>query len=150
MEEQDLASRIPKEHEHVSDLADQLRERVSIVARKCTESWIRDTIDQFQDFRAHVQKHMELEESQGHMAAVVEQRPSLAPRIDRLLQEHRDLTQLLDDLYILCGDLMPDRRLLLRDFCYRVQNILSYIEHHEDEENDLIGLVFNEDIGTKD
>ena len=92
---------------------------------------------------------MELEQSQGYMAAVAEQRPRLSPRIERLLQEHRDLTQLLDDLYQLCGDLMPDRRLLLRDFCYRIQHILSYIEHHEDEENDLVAFVSSEDIGTR-
>ena len=84
------------------------------------------------------------------MEAVLEHRPTLSGRVERLEQEHRDLVRLLDDLHKLAGELIPDRQLLLRDFCHRVQFLLSYVEHHEDEENDLIGLVFSEDMGAND
>ena len=150
MQQQDLASWIRKEHDHVEQLADRLRERVAIIPHVGSEGWIRDTRDRYEHFRAHLQRHMALEEKEGYMEAVLERRPTLSERVERLAQEHRDLARLLDDLHKLAMDLEPDRRLFLRDFCHRVQVLLSYVEHHEDEENDLIGLVFSEDIGTND
>ena len=42
------------------------------------------------------------------------------------------------------------RTFLMGDYCERVQLLLSYVEHHEDEENNLMELVFTEGIGTKD
>ncbi|MHC5109977.1 MAG: hemerythrin domain-containing protein [Planctomycetota bacterium] len=150
MNEHELATWIQNEHDQVEELGDRLRERVAIVPRTCTESWLDETRDRFEHFRAHLQKHMALEEKSGYMAAVVERRPALSDRVDRLQQEHRDLVNLLDALHHLFAELTPKRRLLLRDFCQRVQYLLAYVEHHENEENDLIGMAYCEDMGTKD
>ncbi len=56
LKEQNPAAWIRKDHGHVDELTDRLREQVSIVPHNCPESWILHTLDRFQDFRADVQE----------------------------------------------------------------------------------------------
>lgn len=150
MANQQLVEWIRVEHEKVEKLADRLREQVAIVPRICTEAWITEALERFEHLRAHLHKHMALEDQGGYMAAIVDARPSLASRVERLEQEHRDLACLLDGLHELTRQIRPHTRLLLRDYCRRTIDLLSYVEHHEQEENDLISLVYTVDEGTLD
>jgi len=145
-----FADRIRAENERVIELADALRRRVAVVPRNNLAVWIRETQGQFEKFRAHKIKHMALEEGDGYMASVLEQRPTLAPQVDALKHEHAELVRIMDGVHKAVGDLMPNDKLSVRDCCDRVRNLLSYVEHHENAENMLVTFVFTHDVGTHD
>ena len=44
----------------------------------------------------------------------------------------------------------PQDRLLVRDCCRRIQNLLNFVVRHEDDENMLLTFALTYDIGTKD
>jgi hypothetical protein len=144
------ANWIRLEHERVEQLADQLRGKVAVVPRANLGPWIKEIRESFERFRAHFTKHMALEEQGGYLAAVLERRPGLAGQVERLDREHIELIRIMDGVYRLACDMTPDDRLLVRDCCGRINDLLDYVEHHEDEENLLVTYVFSQDIGTKD
>lgn len=141
---------IRQEHDKVEQLADKLHKKVAYVPRANLNSWLEEVRERFEHLRAHLIRHMALEEEGGYMSAVLERRPTLADRIDRLEREHAELGRLLDDIHVAIGTIRAEDRLLIRDISHRMKSVLDYVEHHEKEENDLVQLVFTDDIGTKD
>lgn len=150
MESQELVRWMRREHRKVEDLARVLRERVAGVPRTGLDGWIGGLREQFAHMRAHLHKHMALEEREGYMAVVLERRPALASEVDRLQHEHAEFTRLMDGIHHALADLTASDRLLVRDCCHRINNFLSYIEHHEAHENLIVVSVFTHDIGTED
>lgn len=150
MQASELAGWIKAEHVKVEELADKLRERIALPPRSEHGRWLADVKDRFEHFRAHMLQHMALEEREGYMHAVLARRPGLEPRVERLRREHAALVRLLDRAHRALEELNPRDHLLVRDFCHRAADILNFIEHHEDEENELVEFVFTDDIGTKD
>ncbi len=148
--DRNIAERMRVEHEKVNELADALLERVAVVPRSNLGSWIKDTQKRFDHFRAHMVKHMALEECEGYMLFVLERRPGLAPQVDKLKHEHAELGKIMDDVHHAVAELGPEDRLRVRDCCHRIQELLSYIEHHENAETMLVTFVFTHDIGTPD
>ncbi|RJP35763.1 MAG: hypothetical protein C4547_08925 [Phycisphaerales bacterium] len=138
------------EHHRVDELMRSLRERVAGVPTYHLEHWIPELRSHFDAFRAHMHKHMALEERDGYLAPVVEKRPTLTPEVERLQHEHREFGQLLDGIHRELSILRSEDRLLVRDCCNRINDLLSYIAHHEKDENMLIMFVFTQDMGTKD
>jgi hypothetical protein len=95
-------------------------------------------------------KHMALEESDGYMSAVRECRPALANEVERLKREHSEMMKIMDSIHGALHDLSPDDRLLMRDCCARIENLLSYIEHHDNEETLMVTSAFTRDLGAND
>jgi len=147
---QETTRRIREEHAKVEELADRLREWVAVVPRANIASWITEARERFEHFRAHMTQHMALEERDGYMSAVVRQRPSLSVEVDRLKHEHQEIERIMASVRRAVGALESDDRLLVRDCCHRIENLLSYVEHHENDENLLLTYAFTHDIGTKD
>ncbi|MHC4236449.1 MAG: hemerythrin domain-containing protein [Planctomycetota bacterium] len=84
MTSRDIAQWMRHEHEIVEDLAHKLREIVAAVPRAGLDEWIANLRERFDHIRAHLHKHMAMEEHDGYMAAVLERRPTLAEEVDRL------------------------------------------------------------------
>lgn len=150
MTSQDIARQCREEHLKVEELTNRLLEWVAVVPRTNLAAWIREAQHRFEHLRAHMIKHVALEENEGYMVSVIERRPTLAPEVDRLKHEHAELVQIMDDIHKAVQDLSPEDRLLIRDCCRRIDSLIHYIEHHEDDENMLVTFVFTHDIGTKD
>lgn len=146
----DLADWMRREHEKVQDLSNTLRQKVAYVPRANLRGWIAEVQDRFDHFRAHVTKHMALEEQDGYLVTVTERRPALAPEVERLWHEHAEMSRIMDAIHRAVHELTPEDRLLVRDCCARIGHLLSYVEHHEDLENNLVSIAFTQDIGTKD
>ena len=138
------------EHEKVEYLSDELRKVVAYIPRANMQAWISDAGRVFEHFRAHVIKHMALEEREGYLVAVSERRPALATQVERLKHEHIELGRILDEIARGLTAVCVDDRLLIRDLCRRIDNLLGYVEHHENEENLLVTSAFTFDIGTTD
>ena len=150
MAEQSIAEWLQSEHEQVLVLSDRLRKCIAVVPRTGLGSWITDIRNHFEHFRAHLLRHIALEEDKGYLRIVLERRPTLAPRVQRLAHEHQELIQLVDNLNRSLIGLTDEDRLLAQDCCHRIGDLLNLVEHHESEENDLVGFVFTEDIGTSE
>ncbi|MCG3132869.1 MAG: hypothetical protein FLDDKLPJ_03735 [Phycisphaerae bacterium] len=146
----DLAERIRREHHKVEEFAVRLHQRIAERPRDNFGPWLRHVEEAFERFRAHLLQHMALEEREGYLTAVVERRPGWSRRVDRLRTEHRQFETLLRELHLRLGQLRPEDHLLVLDWSDRVVALLSYVRHHENEENDLVEWVFTEDVGAKD
>ena len=146
----DIAKQCRDEHLKVDFLTTRLRDWAAVVPRTNLGAWIRETQDRFEHLRAHMIKHMALEENEGYMASVIERRPTLTPEVDRLRHEHTEFLRIMDGIHRAVSELTPEDRLLIRDCCRRIDNLVHYIEHHEDDENLLVTFVFTHDIGTED
>ena len=150
MDTQEIAQWMRNEHVRVHELANELREQVAVVPRANLGKWIADIREQYEHFRAHLVKHMALEERDGYLPSVTERRPTLAGEVERLEHEHVELIKIMDGIHELVHQLTAEDRLLIRDCRDRIGDLLSYIEHHEEEEDLLITHVFTRDIGTAD
>lgn len=146
----ELINWIRDENVKVSDLSNRLRERTAVVPRSNLNVWITDAQTRFEHFRAHMIRHMALEEQEGYLPIVMERRPGLAPEVERLQHEHKELIYLMRGIHTVLHELTPEDRLQVRDCCRRIEDLLAYVEHHEALENNLLLSVCSEDIGTKD
>jgi len=150
MEPQQLAQWMQKEHAQVQDVANCLRERVCAIPRSCVAQWLDDLRDQFERFRAHLQKHMAMEEHEGYMTSVLERRPTLSRQVDMLKHEHAETTKLMTSIHHELAAITEDDRLTMRDCCNRIRHLMDAVEEHEKEENLIVSYAFTCDIGTKD
>lgn len=150
MNPHELAVKLRAEHDAVEALSDRLKEWVAVVPRANIADWIGELRDRFEHLRAHMTKHMALEEQEGYMQTVVELRPTLSPEVERLQHEHEEIGKIMSGVHTAVEALEPVDRLLIRDCCRRIDNLLHYIEHHENDENVLLITSLTSDIGTKD
>lgn len=150
MDAEKLTRWMRKEHEAVGALTDDLRRRIAALPLANRDKWWADLGDSFEHFRAHLLKHMSLEEKDGYLTVVSEKRPSLHKEIDRLKREHHQLTGILKRIHEDMQTASLEDELLLRDCCSRISTLLDYVNHHEQCENLLVLSVFTDDIGTKD
>ncbi len=150
MDTAEFARRIRDEHEQVNELAEALRTQTAVVPRAGTEHWLRRLKDRFEHFRAHQYKHMALEEQEGYMTLVVERRPTLSAQVEHLKHEHRQFAHLMDRIHETLEVLEPTDALVAFDCCRRVDQLLSYIDRHENDENLLMTYVFTQDMGAHD
>jgi len=150
MSPKELAAWLKQEHDLVNELAATLSEKVALVPRTNEQAWIDGVREAFEHFRAHMTKHIALEEQGGYMEPVIEQRGALEPQVARLKHEHKEIVALMHATHSLLEDLQPQDRLIMRDICHRVQDILRYVDHHTQSENMLLLSAFTDEIGTKD
>ncbi|HWL95411.1 MAG TPA: hemerythrin domain-containing protein [Phycisphaerae bacterium] len=145
-----LAAWIKTEHEIVADLIATLSEKAASVPRANRQLWIDETHTAFEHLRAHLTKHMALEEQDGYMSIVLEARPTLAREVSRLRREHGEFTGLMNRIQQALQEIGTEDNLLIRDVRNRIQDLLSYVDHHKQMEDILITSALNQDIGEKD
>jgi iron-sulfur cluster repair protein YtfE (RIC family) len=150
MDTRELARWISQEHGRVEELSSALRDTVSHMPKTHREPWIAELRDVFERFHAHMLKHMALEEHEGYLTPVIEAKPSLGAKAERLHHEHREFERLMGGIRELLANVTPADRLLVRDCCRRIGDLLDYVSHHENRENVLLIDAFCDDIGTKD
>jgi hemerythrin-like domain-containing protein len=150
MNAHEVARRIRTEHIRVQDLADSIRETTAVLPRTDQAAWIAEVRDRFDHFRAHMIKHMVLEERDGYMSSVLDRRPTLAGEVERLKREHQELITIMDGIHNAVHRLTPEDQLLMHDCAARIERLLGYVEHHDEEENLMVTYVFTRDLGTND
>lgn len=150
MNTHELADKLREEHHAVEILANQVREWVAVIPRSNVPAWIEELRRRYERFRAHLIKHMVLEERDGYLITVVELRPTLSGEIERLQHEHTELSAIMTSVQSAVDALGPEDKLLVRDCCRRIENLLNYVEHHENDENLLLITVLTTDLGAHD
>ncbi|HUU83618.1 MAG TPA: hemerythrin domain-containing protein [Phycisphaerae bacterium] len=148
MKSDDLAQWMRQEHDRVEDLAGVLLKEVAAPPRTQVQEWLTHLRDRFDHMRAHLQKHMALEEQDGYLPSVVEQRPTLFDQVERLKHEHGEITRIMDGIHTALHEAGPDDRMLVRECCQRIENVLTEVQRHEADENLMVMSAFTRDIGA--
>jgi iron-sulfur cluster repair protein YtfE (RIC family) len=150
MRPDDLASWMREEHEKVHELKAKLREKVAVLPRVHVDDWINDVRERFEHLRAHMIRHMGLEEHAGYLDATREKRPALSAQVAKLNHEHREMGGIMDDIHRDIGQMSAKDRLLIRDACWRTEQLLSYVDHHEEQEKWLVSCAATPEGGSRD
>src|SRR5262249_47044408 len=117
---------------------------------KVSDGWINELRQRFEPLRAHLLRHMALEEKGGYLAGVLESRPTLSKEVERLRQEHHDMLRIMEQLNGALREVTANNRLLARDCCARIKDLLGYLEEHQRQEDTIVVSAFSEDIGAED
>ena len=126
---------------------DRLREHLSDFPSDQHREWVDGLRRHFGRFRAHMKSQMQAEEAAGFMQPVIDQRPTLAPEVERLREEHREIGDRLDELCdAMIGVDSADAE-SLRAFGERIGSELASVQQHLEREHLLITSAFNQDIG---
>ena len=145
-----VTSWMQTEHAKVRELAGNLGALTTAVPQQGLDAWVDDIRARFDHFRAHLYHHMALEEDGGYLESVLDVRPTLAADVERLRKDHKELGRIMDTIHQTLTDLKPEDRQQARECCYGIDCLLSYVEHHEKNENLLVTYVFTQDIGDHD
>ena len=138
------------EHEKVDTLALELRQAVDANPRANLSGWLSQLRGSFDHFHSNLVRHMEMEEREGYLLAVCERQPTLAAQVNRLKHDHVEMREIMGQIQACLAKLSCDDRLLIRDCSQRIENLLTYVEHHENDENLLVTYVFTQDLDTRD
>lgn len=98
-------------------------------------------------FARHLKRMLELEERDGYLAVVLEEKPNLDGRIKRLKQEHREFQKRLEDL----GPEISSLTVLPEDqfeyVCSQIAELLDRVDQHDVAEIELIQDTLMHDEG---
>jgi hemerythrin-like domain-containing protein len=121
---------------------------------------VRDTVEQataarenllsaLRDLRTATLEHIEFEEGDGFMRCVVEQRPTLSRKVDKLRAEHGTQRMALDDL-VESLEHAKSRHTGETEVCRAALSLLDDFSNHESHENNLVLEAFFYDVSAKD
>ena len=148
MEPKKLAAWMKQEGARVTQLSQALQEHIVLVPSGNLREWLAELGRRYDHFAAHLRRMMHIEEEDGYLLPVVEQRPTLGEEVESLRHEHDELRRLMDDLERTVHELVPGDQLLIRDCCLRLQTFLGHVGRHEEHENHMVLYSFTQDIGT--
>ena len=86
----------------------------------------------------HLQKMMELEEQEGYMAVVREQKPHLEHKVRKLERQHQAFRQMIEELSPEVASLtaLPEEQ--FSAVCGRIAELLDQVDEHDVEEIELL------------
>ncbi|HOO16457.1 MAG: hemerythrin domain-containing protein [Phycisphaerae bacterium] len=150
MNPHDLANWIRQERARVDELSYLVRKHLAVPPPTGRARWIPEVRECFRRLSDHMRRHMALEESEGYMNEVRKLRPALSRELDRLQHEHGELCRLMDHIQVGLDEMQPEDNLIVRSYCAQIGMLLSYVERHEEEEQNLVVYAFSEDIPEQD
>jgi len=99
-----------------------------------------------QSFQRHLERLMDIEEQDGYMVLVVETKPHLSVRVERLEHDHdefrREIRYLLPEVEALSGYSNEE----IEAVCEEISALLEHVDRHDMEEIELLQetLLFDE------
>lgn len=147
MDPKALADWMKQEGAKVNDLAHRLREHIISIPPGSLKDWLDELGKRYDHFAAHLRRMMHIEEEDGYLEPVVEQRPTLSQQVELLRHQHEELRTLMDSLEQTVHQLKPEDQLLIRDCCTRLQVFLGHVSRHEEHENHIVLYSFTQDMG---
>lgn len=98
-------------------------------------------------FRSHVERIMDLEESDGYLEFVAQFKPHLYARATHLREDHAHFREAIERLIPLMDHLQPHNSMHLDELCRELLELLARIDHHDLLEADLIQEALCDDEG---
>lgn len=138
------------EHQTLASLTQVLKEHLARMPEVNSGEWLHGLRSGFERFHAHIKKNFACQESDGYLDMILEQRPTLSGKVELLRREHAEMLRMAERLHVDLSECAAENRLLLADNCARLQRFMAVVAQHNQRENMLTLLVFNEDIGVGD
>ncbi|MFH0983027.1 MAG: hypothetical protein V2A79_16025 [Planctomycetota bacterium] len=146
----EIAKRLRREHALLWQITTDLKAAADEMPESDRRTWFENLKRRYEQFRAHMTKRIALEEVGGFMSAVEERRPTLAPQIEHLRQQHERILSRINGGYTELEGLDPSNLDAVDDCRLRIELMLSEVAQHERSENLLVGFVFTQDVGGED
>ena len=89
-------------------------------------------------FARHLRRMLDLEERDGYLAVVREEKPNLDTRIKRLQQDHRDFRELLDEMGPSIQSLTALPEPEFEFVCSQISDLLDRVDQHDVAEIELL------------
>ncbi len=89
-------------------------------------------------FARHLRRMMDLEERDGYLTVVVEEKPNLDTRIKRLQRDHRDFRKLLEEMEPAIASLTALPEAQFDDVCSQISELLDRVDQHDLAEIELL------------
>lgn len=87
-----------------------------------------------QSFKRHLERLMSIEEEDGYLQDVAEEKPYLYDRVERLASEHRQFRARVRSLAPLLDELSDWQEDEFHEVCGEIAQLLDDIDHHDQEE----------------
>lgn len=142
MDRQEMAVWMEEEHSRLHEQIVALRQMVVAMPRGDRSRWFQEVRAEFGGFCESLLEHMRLEEEDGYLKPVLEERPAVAGMVDLIRHEHVQLRVLIEHLESALHAIHVHDNLLVDDACRRIVGLLDSIERHEEHENHLVMYVF--------
>jgi hemerythrin-like domain-containing protein len=146
---EDIVRWLRGEHDNMRNVADRLRERVLKCPPGDRRRWIEELRERYDAFADRFRERMNEEETGGYLKPLLQARPRLAEPVELLRREHRELAYLIESVHRAVHQLSPKALLTLRDCCKRIEDLLYWVERHEEHENHLVLYAFSEEPGSR-
>lgn len=144
----EFAEWMQREHGTLVALTKHLKEHIAAMPEANVEKWFGGLRAGFDRLQVHLKRHFEAQESGGYGQAVLDQRPSLAPKIEAAKHEHGELLSIAAGILRDIDVVKPKDRQLIADRVARIQRFMAVAAEHEQRENTLALFASNQDIGT--
>ena len=150
MSPEELAEWMRSEHEALQALNKVLRQHIAAMPEVNLDDWLRGLTAGFERLRTHLERNFAAKEADGYLNIVVEKRPTLSPQVEAIQREHGEILHMAEAILRDLAKTQPENRLLLADMSARVQRFMAVVAQHDQRENMITLLVFNQDIGDTD
>ncbi len=144
------AQKALEEHRKLSREIEILKLRLDAPLQDAPAKWMAHCVDHLREFEALLIKNMEMQETEGFMIIVRENRPTLGPQVDALQAEHATLRRQCAetrDEFKKYADPAPHEIKRVREMA---GNLLEVLRIHEAEEIKLVQVACTLDLGTGD
>ncbi len=143
----DFSLWMQEEHKMLASLSKVLREHMAAPPETNRGKWLGGLSAGFARLRAHLERNFSAQEAEGYLAHVLECRPALQPQVEAIKHEHDEMRRLAEWITAEFSQIAPDDRVLVADLCARIDRYMNVVHDHEQRENMITLLVFNQDIG---
>ena len=98
-------------------------------------------------FQRHLDRLMNLEERDGYMVLVMETKPNLCCRVERLAEDHQRFRESIEQLIPEIESLCEFQNEQFEDICQQINDLLDRVDHHDEQEVELLQEAFLDDEG---
>lgn len=145
-----IAAWMHGEHETLRALTKVLKEHIAAAPERELDPWLAGLRAGFARLTAHLRRVFAAQEQDGYMEQLLRVRPTLQRRVAQLKCEHGQLLVLAASITRELADIGPHDHLLCADISARIQRFMAVVHQHEQHENTITQLVFNQEDGAGD
>lgn len=142
-----LAAWLRQEHEALVQLTDVLKRHIAAMPQADLTDWLHGLSAAFERLMFHLERNFAAQETGGYMENLLELRPTISRRVEALKREHGELLRMGQRIREDLRATRAEERLLVADASARILRFMAVVAQHEQREDTLTLLVFNEDLG---
>ncbi|MEW6234449.1 MAG: hemerythrin domain-containing protein [Candidatus Omnitrophota bacterium] len=139
-----------EEYKAINELMDNLRDKMEHRPQSQLEAWTSEMKALFSQLLIHVKGFFEIEEQDGFMTTVIQERPTLAPAVETLRQEHQTVLSAMERIQQQCRQAGSPDCQAIDSLCKQLGDVIQYLKTHVRKENQLIQGALASDIGAQD